>query len=49
MKKTPVQKTDDATAMPFDEAVRRMLAAPPQHKVKPKPSAPQKTKPAKSS
>lgn len=39
---------DDVPAMSLDELARRMLASPPQHKVKPKPAAkPAQNKPAK--
>jgi hypothetical protein len=41
------KKDDDAPAMPFNEALKRVWAAPPMHKVKPKPAKPKNTKPAK--
>lgn len=38
---------DSNVKVPFDDALRRILKAPPQHKPAPKPARPAKKRPAK--
>jgi hypothetical protein len=48
MNKPHKDSKDDAPAMPFNEALKRVWSAPPMHKTKPKPAAkPAQKKPAK--